>query len=1109
MQKKYLLYSLCLTSLFALAEPMQAQQNKQQTTQQQTITVKGTVVDANGEAIIGASIKVKGETNGTITDLDGNFTLQVPPKAQLEVSYIGYVNQIVSNLNNPRIVLQEDLMKLDEVVVVGYGAQKMKNVTGAIETISADELKDLSVGSLGDALSGMMVGLHVNAGGGRPGSTPSLQIRQSSVNTSITPGSTRGGDADPTPLYVIDDFISTQEAFNNLDVSEVESITVLKDASAAVYGARAAYGVVLVKTKRGKVGTPTISYAGQFGFTDALDLPDMLSAYDYGRVYNAARAAGTSTEDQESDDFRKQYFQADELEAMKHLNYNLVDKEWSAALTQRHSININGGTEKATYFAGVSYFQQDGNIGRLDYDRWNFRAGVNANISKWVKASLQVSGDYGEKNNAKNGIQGGGTDADFNSLMKHLPFVPDVVNGHYIVYSGMENLTSLSDKQLYNFAAVQNSPDNIESQSQNMSMNASIEYDFGWSELLKGLKIKASYSRNISNSKVNTIGTTMDVYRLINRGGSGEHLYTGDIDYSINNLGKFTLNNGNQISREMAKSDSYQMNLTVSYGREFGLHNVSGLFSIEKAESESEDLYGGLSDPLSFTDGQSQSVASNSTKSTTFGRSESGMLSYIGRLNYSYADRYLFEFLLRSDASTKFAPSNYWGIFPSWSAGWVISEESWFNKEKTGIDFLKIRGSFGILGRDNVKAWLWTQLYNRNADKGPIFGLSPSTESGPTMQMPKQGVNADVHWDKTYKTNIGIDLRMLNSKLSVTLDAYYDMGRDLFATHTGAEYYPTTVGTQATPENFGEIDTYGIETTIGWRDKVGKDFSYWIKLTTGYSDNKIKNDGWPAVIELDSKRPNERADRGVWGYECIGMFRSEQDIDEYFAKYNITSYLGNTRENVKPGMLIYRDVRGALNDDGTYGAPDGIIDNNDRIEISHRSSNPYGFTMNFGASYKDFQISAQFGASWGAYGIVQTDLRQESWSDLEFNNVAAFWKDMFVYEDVYDASGNITVEQNRDAKYPNMKYSSVNGQQSTFWQVNAASITLRNVTVAYSLPKEWLKPIGVSSCRLNLTCQNALNFYNPYPGEVWSSWAGTYGKYPNLRKFTLGLNVSF
>ena len=1102
MSKKYIIFNLCLVFLLAFTLSAYAQNTR---------TVTGTVMDDLGEPIIGAAVKVVDSPVGTVTDIDGKFSLSVKEGSKLTISFIGYISQTITNLNNPKIVLMEDVAKLDEVVVVGYGTQKMKNVTGAIETLSTDEIKDLSVGSLGDALSGMMSGLHVSSGGGRPGSTPSLQIRQSSINTSVTPTSTRGGDADPSPLYVIDDFISTEEAFNNLDVSEVESITVLKDASAAVYGARAAYGVILVKTKRGKVGTPSISYNGQFGFTDALKLPKMLSAYDYGRIYNAARAAGTSTSDTESDNLRTQYFQTDELDTMRGLNYDLVDKEWSAAWTQRHSLNINGGTDKATYFAGASYFSQEGNMGRLDYDRWNFRAGVNANIGKWTKASFQISGDMGEQNNARNGISGGGTDADFNSLMTHLPFVPDYIGGRPVVYTGMQNVSSnLTAVQLYNFRAVQNSPDNTENQTNNMSINGSLEHDFGWFKWTKGLKLKASYSRNIVNGKSNNIGTKINVYRLLNRGGSGGHLYTGDdIDLDESNFGTFTLDNGNLLTRTMNKTDSYQMNLTLSYARQFGLHNVSGLFSIEKAESEYEYVTGNITDPFSFTDGQSNSTATGATQTTTFSRTESGMLSYIGRLNYSYADKYLFEFLLRSDASTKFAPENYWGMFPSWSAGWVMSEESWFNKEKLGIDFLKIRGSFGILGRDNIQPWLWTQLYSRNADKGPVFGTSSNTSSGASFQMPQRGVNRDVHWDKTYKTNLGIDVRMLDNRFGITLDAYYDMGRELFTTFTGTSLYPTTVGTQATPENFGEVDTYGVELTLNWKDKIGKDFSYWVKLTTGYSDNKIKEAGFQATPGFDDIVRGERSDRGVWGYECLGMFRSYQEIEEYFATNNITSYLGNSKENIHPGTLIYRDVRGQRNADGSYGEKDGVIDENDYVKISHRANNPYGLTMNFGASYKNFSFSAQFGASWGAYALMQTNLRQESYSNMEYKNVSAIWKDMYIYEDVLDASGNVTAAMNRNAKYPNLKYSAINGQASTFWKVSAANIRLRNLTVAYSLPKEWMKPLGISSCRLNLTCQNLLSFYNPYDGGVWDTWAGTYGNYPNLRKFTLGVNVSF
>ena len=1102
MNKKNIILSLFIGTLLTFVMPLCAQNQ----------TVTGLVVDVSGEPIIGATVMVVNGTVGTVTDIDGKFNIKVAPKSKLKVSFVGYTSQIISDLKNPRIVLLEDQLKLDEVVVLGdYGSQKLRNATGAIETISTEELKDLSVGSLGDALAGKINGLHVSLSGGRPGSTPSLQIRQSSVNTTITPSSDLGGNASPTPLYVIDGFIADEGAFNNLDINEVENVTVLKDAAAAVYGARAAYGVVLVKTKQGKVGAPKISYSGQFGYTDALMLPKMLNAYDYGRIYNAARAANTATKDQESDDLRVQLFQSDELEAMKGMNYNLLDKEWSAALTQRHSVNISGGTEKATYFGGVSYYQQEGNIGRLDYNRWNYRAGVNANISKWMKASLQVSGNYGETNKPKN-VKGGGSDGDFESLMLHVPYVPDQVNGYYIFHSGMENITNPSDQQKSNFAAVQNASDNVENQNQNFSLNGSLEYDFGWSKYLRGLKVKASYSKNISTGKTNTIGTKIDVYRLISRGGSGGHLYVGDeIEYNANTLGLYELNNGNSLGRSMNRSDSYQMNLTVSYARQFGKHYVSGLFSIEKAESEWEDLNGSLTDPLPFTDGQSSSVDSNAegfAQTVTFNRSESGMLSYVGRVNYSYDDKYLFEFMLRSDASAKFAPQNYWGMFPSWSAGWVISDEKWFDKDKTKIDFLKIRGSFGILGKDNVNAWLWTQLYTRNPDKGPIFGTNSSTNTSATIRMPKQGVNPDVHWDKTYKTNFGIDMAFLKNRMSANLDFYYDMGREMFASHQGTSYYPNTVGIQPAPENFGEVDTYGVELSLGWKDKIGKDMSYWVKLTTGYNDNKIRETGWKAAYDFDKLVRNERSDRGLWGYECIGMFRSYQEINEYFDKYSITKYLGNTKENVHPGMLIYKDVRGQYDEStGPFGPSDGIVDEQDYIKISHRASNPYGGTLNFGFSYKDFSISAQFGASWGAYSLVPTTMRKESYS--EYSNVSAMWKDMFVYEDIYDANNIVTVAQNRNAKYPNIRYSSVNGAPSTFWKVSAATVQLRNMTVAYALPKEWLKIIGISSCRFNLTCQNVFNFLNPYPEGAWASWAGSYGYYPNLRKFTLGVNVSF
>ncbi|MBQ4223525.1 MAG: SusC/RagA family TonB-linked outer membrane protein, partial [Prevotella sp.] len=907
--------------------------------------------------------------------------------------------------------------------------------------------------------------------------------------------------------YVIDGFISTETAFNNLDISEVESITVLKDASAAVYGARAAYGVVLVKTKQGENAPPKISYSGQLGWTDALYTPKMLNSYDYMKVYNTMRAANTSK--QESIELRTQLFQADEMEAARSLDYNLLDKEWSTALTQRHNLNINGGNDKATYFGGVSYYTQDGNIGRLDYERWNFRAGINAKIGKHVRTALQVSGDWGEQNNSTT-PQGGGTDFDYKWLMTHLRFVPDYVGNYPLVYSGMENGIPTSAMQLYNFAAVQNHSDNVQNQSNNLNINGSIELDFDWIKPLKGLSAKVSYSKTIGNTKNNTVQTIQDVYRMLDRTGSGKHLYTGrNAVYNDDNMSVLRLvSNGGLLSRSMARSDSYQYNFTLQYARQFGLHDVSGLFSLEKTEAWSEPLYGSITDLIAYQDGQSSSGTGD--KDVSFNRSESGMLSYVGRFNYAYASKYLFEFLFRADASTKFAPKNYWGKFPSVSAGWVISEENWFQEKVKWIDFLKFRASWGLMGRDNIRPWLWAQLYERNAAKGSIFGSNGlNSEVGYALVMPKAGVNSDVHWDKTYKTNIGIDAHFLRNRLSFDFNYYYDKGREMFATRTGTSQFPTTVGTQATPENYGELDAWGWELNVGWRDKIGSDINYWVKLSTGFSDNKVLKTNFQAIPNYDDRVYGERTDRGLWGFKCLGMFRSYQDIEEYFDRYGITEYMGMTKSEVRPGMLIYEDVQGDNNGDGTYAPRDGkVTAGNDYIRLSEYSSNPYGCTLNFGGSYKSFSIQAQFSASWGAKMLVGDDYRKAA-NNYEYENMPTSFKDMFNYTDIYDAEGNVTVPANLSGKMPNMRYDKVNAAASSYWLIDATAITLRNVTMAYTLPKSWVKKVGVSNIRLNLTVQNAINFINNYPDKSWASWAGGYGRYPNLRKYTMGINVSF
>lgn len=1088
------------------------------------------VLDSNDEPLIGATVRVPDTSNVAITDFDGNFSIRVPEGKSVEISYIGYISQTIKDFSQHTIVLQEDKQALDEVVVVGYGTQKKAHLTGAISTVNMDDIMDLANGNLASSLAGMVNGLGVSGGEGRPGEPARMYVRNSNIISSV------GGTAQE-PLFVIDGFIypndvrvgqtdginSGSVAFNNLDPSEIESISVLKDAAAAVYGARAANGVILVTTKRGKVGEPVISYSGTFGYTDEVARPKMLNTYQYGVLYNAVKAADPTVT---TINPLKDLFQADELNAMRYLNYDLLDKYWSSGWTQKHTVGVSGATEKASYNASVGYFDQDGNLGKLNHDRWNYRAGVDVTLKKWIKASIQISGDYGSKEVPNVKIGDRGAENDYNALLNRPRYIPESVNGYPITAYGPSN-TQDHASQTYSFYTLQDLGDYKKTISNNFNLNTSLEYDFGWSKILNGLKLRFSYAKSITNDKSNELTSEYKLYYMNERFGSGSHLYTpipgsdpdsyshllADSNFLMANGGQ-PIRNGGQpfVSRDMNRADNYQMNFTVTYNRNFGPHTVGALFSIEKSEFESESLQGSISFPMSFAGGQSNSGGDGSEMSTNFFRAEAGTLSYIGRINYAYDDKYLFEFLLRSDASTKFAPKNYWGTFPSVSAGWVVSREDWFNQNVTWIDYLKLRGSFGVTGRDNTAYWAWLQTYGLDADKGPVFGTDPSTKKDGALTFNKTNaaINPDAHWDKSYKSNFGIDFNVLKNRLSFNIDGYYNWDREMLISYQAS--VPGTVGAPSAKMNMGKMDSYGVELSATWRDKIGKDFNYKVTLHTGYTDNKLIFIDWPKNSDqgFKSQYKGHRTDMGQWGMQCIGMFRSFQEIEEYFDKYGITNYLGMTKDKVRPGMLIYKDVRGPRQADGTYAGPDGVVSSsNDVVKLSNRS-NPYHVTANINASWKGFSLTAQIAASWGGYDFVTTAALKPGTS-LDVTSMPSFWNpdNMFVYQDIYDGSGNLVVAQNRDAYYPSLAYSSVNSLQSSFWRISGTRVSLNRLTLAYSIPSKIVKKVGVGSCRFNVTGQNICSFYNPYPDHFMDPMAGGYNSYPNLRKITVGLNLSF
>ncbi|MBQ3631649.1 MAG: TonB-dependent receptor [Prevotella sp.] len=1091
-------------------------------------TVRGQVVDELGEPVIGASVTLAGDkSKGTITDLDGNYQLSVPKDAKVTVTYIGYLPQTVKP--GGVVKLAEDKQSLDEVVVVGYGSQKKAHLTGSVVTVPMDEIQDLASGSLASTLSGLVPGLSVSGGNARPGENARLQIRDVGALDDV-------GSSAQQPLFVIDGYIYPNdikvgnsfqnlgaEAFNNLDPSEVESITVLKDASAAVYGSRAANGVILVTTKKGKVGAPSISYGGTFGFTDEVARPKMLSSWQYGRLYNAiAGADPTNT----SLNHTTALFQADELEAMRGLDYDLLDKYWETGTKMKHSINVSGATDKVSYFAGGSYFDQEGNLGKLDYDRWNYRAGVDVKVSQWLSANLTVSGDYGKKNTPLLKVGGSNGEKDYNLLLTRPRYMPEYVDDYALVSYGVSN-TQRNQNQNYAFDVLQNNGDFNRNMSSNTSINAGLNYDFGWSKVLKGLKIGFTYSKSINTTKTNQYGSNFTLYQMVNRYGSGSHLYTPtsgdrqDFDYlAESNFLPLSLNNGNMLYRTMTRNDNYQMNFTAQYARTFGQHDLSALFSIERSEQEAEYLQGEREQPYPFTTWQYNSATGELT--TVFTRSESASFSYIGRLNYAFMNRYLLEFLFRADASTKFGPGHRWGYFPSVSGGWVVSEEEWFrnNNSLSWIDFLKLRASWGLTGRDNLAPWQWMQIYAQDANGGVIFGTGTGNDSSNRITINKNNsaVNSEAHWDKSYKMNVGLDFQVLRKRLAFTFEYYYEKNREMLMNLS--QEVPGTVGTQSASINLGKMNNWGWELSVTWRDKIGKDLSYHVGVNTGMSDNKVLLMDWttdPKEI-YRSIQYGSRTDLGLWGMQCIGMFRSFQDIEEYFDTYmrqadgTYGTYMGLTKDKVRPGMLIYKDVRGAYNQEtGTYDGPDGIVDrDNDQVQLGKRS-NIYGFTVNMGGSWKGLGLTAQLGASWGGYMTLPSQaLSVPSTSNIEFYNMPSFWDpdNVYVYQDVVDGRGYTTVPMNRDAYYPNPSYG-INSIASSFWRVSAARVALNRLTLSYTVPSKTFKKIGIKSCRVNVTGQNLINFYNPYPDHFTSPMAGSYGAYPNLRSWTAGVNLSF
>lgn len=1034
-------------------------------------TVTGSVKDSEGAPLAGVTIRIKNSKTGTTTKADGTFTLNAPTgKETLIISSIGYKTQEVSVADRKivNVILVSETSSLDEVVVVGYGQQKKIHLTGAVAQIDMKSIEDLPVGSLSAALTAQQPGVGVSGGFARPGDPASITIRNPTL-LSKDGGTLR-------PLYVIDNIIRSEDDFNTLDQSEVENISILKDAAAAVYGARGAYGVIVVTTKRGKTGAPKISYSTSIGRSDA-QLPSMMNGYQLATYINDYNM---NTAD------KSVLYSQDELDYYKANSQSWLDQAWKASYVTRHALNVSGGNEKATYFAGVTYNQQNGNFDKINFDRWTFRASADVKVSKNVRAGLGLSGDLSTKDRYL--LKQGGTDneKDYKSLLYAAPFKPAYYNGYPVNLSGTG-----STSENFHFFEAQKSNNYLLSKNTGMNLNVYLEYE---APFLKGLKAKVTYNRNLENNWGKEFGTKYNLYNF-SMLGTNKHIVGGTVLPT-----PVTVSNSNRIYYAPGYSDVYQLNGYLTFDRTFGKHSISALALVEQSETYSDgitsyldNLVDGALDNAGYALGGTASGAGVGTIAES--ESETGRLSYVGRLNYSYANKYLVEFTVRRDASTNFAPENRWGTFPSLSLGWVLSEEPFFKNNVRWVDQLKVRVSGGLTGMDNTRAYNWLKSYNLiQTGNGPVFG--GNLDRAGILRLKNAMPNRDVSWDDDTKLNGGIDASFLRNRLNLTIDGFYDHRYNMLTSLTSS--VPLTVGAALPSENFATVDGFGTEISLGWTNKINQDWSYKVRGFMSWSDNKQVKVDFDKGLTGTFRDPSGRStDMGVLGLKSMGMLRTQADVDALLAKYpNYTIY--GTKPAV--GMLYYDDIRGAksttpdANGNYTYAAPDGKIDDNDLQYLTNKKDNHYGFGFNFSTTYKRLSFSFALGGSFGGQDLLESGAR--SWgtsaqvtakTNLPINLVDHWTVD------------------NPNAMYPAPAYRAQNGYDSDFWFVSSFNMSVRTLNISYDIPQSITEKLNINGARIYLTATNPLNLYNPYS---YKQYSGAFDVYPTLRTFSAGINLN-
>ena len=1030
---------LCISPQFAVADGLK--QDAVTIMQQQNLKVSGVVTDEAGEPLIGVSVLVKGTTLGNITDLNGRFSLDVPEGSILEISYIGYKTQSIKAQREPmNIVLKEDAQKLDEVVVVGFGTQKKVNLTGSVSAVTGDDISKRPVANAAILLQGQIPGLRVNQGLGQPGGEgTSFRIRGQGTFSSA------GSD----PLILIN---GVPGSMTNLDPSVIESVSVLKDAaSAAIYGARAANGVILVTTKQGAVGDKVhISYHGNVGLHTPTKLYDRVTnSVEYMELANLAwKNSGTG----------KQYTQ-DQINLYRnnvgdpqYPNFDWQDYMFRTAVVQTHNLSMAGSTEKTTYNVALNFVDQPGTMRGFKYRKYNATIDLTARITNFIKVGTYANLMYGETEQPRQGQN----DAFLSTLSQaptYMPWLPD--DG-----TGIRRWTSSA----YSFESHnKNMPaiigDNAMKRDNNFDINAQLWLEIN---LAKGLTwYTKGAARLQSNKSKDWRGSTTYTYDY-HTGERSSELDKGGLGLSVGDGRRFYTNLYSYLKYDLSLVDNaHNFSLMVGYNQESEKYETLNAYRKDFAFDLPVLNAGGTAD-----------------WSNSGGEEEWAIQSLFGRFNYDFKERYLFEANMRYDGTSRISDENRWGVFPSFSVAWRATEEEFIkNLNLNWLNNFKLRGSWGQLGNQNIGLYPYQAMIS-DVDDYPFTKTSDGVIIG---YQQTAYANRNIKWETTTITDIGFDLQVFDG-LSVTFDWYKKTTDDILR----SSQVSSLLGLSAPTVNNGSVENKGIEVALNYANMVKggtfRGFRYNAGVYFDRSRNKLTEFGAEEIGSYSIKREGLPYDE-YYMLECIGVFADQAEINASPKQFN---------DNTQPGDLKYKDIS------GPDGKPDGVIDNYDRRTFSGRFPG-FEYGINASATWKGFDLSLI------GQGVADKKYYTTDWGVQPFMQGSSPNKDYIKHM--------WTEENPYGAKHPKLYWQDMGGGKNTrpnsYYLKDASFFRLKNLTLGYTLPRVWTEKANISKVRIYFSGDNLLTL-TPYKGlDPERNGDGRDAIYPQNRIYSFGLNVEF